>query len=236
MTPSFIQQPVAKAAITAVAVGALLLISFFAFEPAVVQGQDSSTFTVSTEVTGEISFTTAASDITMLPTIAGLTGGAASGTTNFAITTNNPAGYNVNISFASSTALEFNDGPESIPNLENTSVTGVLEDFDFGTGLDPNEAAFAYSIDAADHNDVVAKFTGTTSGCNTGTETTADGCWFLQSNASTDEQIINTSEATTASGDTFDIYFKAVVEANPDPTLPLGTYTATATLTATENP
>lgn len=221
---SVIKHPVVQALLTAAVALPLVTAAYFVLEPAVAVGQVSEDFTVSQEITGEISFEVAPVDVTMQPTIPGLTGGTATGSTPFTISTNNPAGYTVTIAFQDDAAMQYNDGGAEIPNL------GSDVQVDFTDGVGVNEAAFGFTVTGTS---TVSALLGTTS-CGSGDES-ADNCWVLPDNTSgTPYTIVDSSEATPAAGNENTVYFQVHVNENPDPSLPLGFYTATATLTATE--
>lgn len=210
-----------RAFVAAVTMVPLLLAGFLVFEPTVTTGQE--TFTIKQEILEEIAFTTAPQNIEMDTQLQGLTGGISNGSTTFAVTTNNATGYTVNINFASTTAMEHDTVLASIPNvgstvmpiLATTTVTG---------------SAFGYSLTGAN---IANTFTGTTGGCSTGSGTgDADACWYLQADATTEFTIVDSDNPTAGGGEPYDLYFRVVVDQNPVPALPEGTYTATATLTA----
>ncbi len=212
----------------------LVLASYFLFEPQVMIAQDSDvdTFTVRQQILGEIAFVTTATDVAMTPNISGLTGGISNGTATVAVRANNPTGYNMTIRFSSSTAMNREgSGGGFISNY--TPVTPGTPDLAFA--IPTGTAEFAYSVFPTDADDSVALFEVNTT-CNNGAGTpTAGSCWYNVPDASsTAVTIINRPDATVGSATTT-LTFKVGVDANPIPALPTGFYTATATLTATEN-
>jgi hypothetical protein len=217
--------PIVTSLASASVVFSLLLGMYFLFEPVVAFGQPTEEFTVTQEITGEIAFEVPPNDITMDDTIAGLTGGTANGSTSVRVSTNNPAGYTLDISFASTTAMEYDSGPASIPNF------GAVQ-FDMNSGtVGTNNAAFAFT---ASSSDVVSALRDSGSSCGSGTPS-IDQCWTLPADASTNFTLVNSTDSTLSAGQETEIAFRVVVNANPNPTLPIGFYTATATLTAAEN-
>jgi len=214
--------PVAAAMTGAVLTVAMVLISFVALEPAVTQGA-TDTFIVQQTITGEISFTTTATDVSMAPDIAGITGGYSSGTTTVAVATNNPNGYTLTLAFASSTAMIHANGVNEIPNYGSGSVTRL---FSVATG----EAGFAFT---ASSTNVVSALLDSGAACGSGSPSN-DTCWIMPSDATSGYTLVDRSSATDAAGEETEITFRVGVGANPSPALPLGLYTATATLTATE--
>lgn len=234
---TFLQgNPTINAIVAAVATITLLLVSFTAFEPVVAQGGDaaSSTFTVRQEITGEISFTSPPNNVTMEPEIAGLTGGTAFGTSTFAISTNNPTGYVVTIEFASITAMEQEAGSAYISNY--TPVGGV-PDYTFAIGGAGTAGEFGFTVNTIDPDDLDGNFNDNGSDtCGGGaTQGNPNTCWWNQADARGDVQIIDAGGPTIPTGATSTVVFQVQVPANPSPALPTGFYTATATLTATED-
>lgn len=222
---SIITHPVTQAVISAVVVLPLLTMLYFAFEPAVAVGQANEDFTVTQQIDGEIAFEVAPEDVTMDPAIPGLTGGTSNGSTTFAVSTNNPSGYTVDIQFADGEAMQYESGSGFIPNFG-----GTIE-FDFESNVAANAAAFGFSMDGP--NVVSNLQSDGTSECGSG-GSDPGSCWVLDSDASLGRTIVDSDSSTPSAGEAHDIYFRVHVNENPEPSLELGFYTATATLTATE--
>jgi len=214
--------------VAAVVASAVLMISFVAFEPTVGRAQTSE-FTVSQVITGEISFSTPASDVTLAPAIAGLTGGEGNGSTDVVVTTNNATGYNMTIAFSGSDAMQRDGGGGDIDNYV-TAGAGVA---DFAFDSAEVFGQFGYTVETAIANDVDPTFLDNGVTCGAGATHTADACWMDPDTVA--ETIVNTSVATPSSGATTTIKFRVDVPANPVPAISTGTYTATATLTALMN-
>ena len=221
------ENPIISALIATLLMVPLVLGMFLTLEPAVTLGQGPGPYdiTVTQEISDEISFSVAPQDVTMDDAIAGVTGGEANGSTTFAITTNNSLGYTVTIAFASTTAMEFNDGPEYIPNLGSTVIP------DFNATAVSGTSGFGYTITGPE---VISRLLGNTTSCGSGSAQ-SDACWELTTDATSATTIVDSSNASDAGGDSYDLYFRVVVDGNPNPALPEGFYTATATLTATNN-
>lgn len=216
------------AALSAVVVLSLLLAAFFSFEP-VVAGAVTDSFTVRQQVTTEISFITPAADIVMAPTIAGLTGGTANGTTTVAVNTNNSGGYTLDIHFASTTAMLAEVGTSSIPNYA-PAVAGT-PDYEFI--VPTNSAGFAYSVNAnTAAGDLATRFRNNGAACSAGAGSTLGKCWYNAANASSTVNIITRTTPTPSTGATTTIAFMVGIGANPSPAIATGWYNATATLTA----
>lgn len=211
-----------------------LVLSFvyFTVEPMVARGI-VDTFTVRQQITGEISFKTAPNDVVMTPSILGITGGTAHGTSTVAITTNNTTGYNMTIAFSTTTAMQGENIATDIDNY--TPAVGGTPDFTFA--VPAGDAEMAYTVDSVTTaGDIDARFKDNGSACNTGSGTTAGTCWYGAANATTPVTILNRTSATPGTGATSTIVFRVGVGANPSPALQNGFYTATATLTALTNP
>ena len=217
------------AATSAALVFSLALGLFFAFEPAVTLGQTDE-FTVQAQITGELAFVTTADDIVLAPAIAGLTGGFASGTTTVAVNTNNPAGYNMTIAFATITAMQAEVGTSTIPNY--APAAGADFDFIMAAG----EAGFGYSVFSNTNTaDTDSVFLNNGADCSSGSTGTLGKCWYNQADATAATNIINRTTPTPSTGATTTLAFRVGVGANPNPSLPAGFYTATTTLTIVNN-
>lgn len=206
---------------------ALGVMTFFAFEPSLSRGQE--VFTVSQTITDEISFVTAPSDVTMDGSIQGFTGGYATGSTMVIIRTNDAQGYRMTLAFSSTTAMS----ASSTAYINNYTPTTVnVPDFDWVTNSTGQAAEFGYTVLASTTAEADQSFLNNGSLCNTGSNGTLDKCWLNPS--TTAETIILTTQPTA--GSTSTIKFKVSVPNSPSPSLPTGTYVATGTLTATNNP
>lgn len=221
--------PIVLALIASVLASALVLMSFMMFEPAISHASTTSTFTVTQQITPEISFKTAATNVTMSPAIAGLTGGVSSGTTTAVVTTNNSIGYTMTIAFSTSTAMTRNGGGGVIANY--TPAAPGIPDYTFGSKIYGQFGYNAYST--TNGTDIATAFKNTGAACNSGSTSTAGKCWL--NGSTTAKQIVNRSTATLSSGATTSVAFKVLVPSNPNPSIPTGYYTATATLTIAVN-
>jgi hypothetical protein len=202
-------------------------ITFVLFEPHITFSQtlqDTSEFTISQEITGENSFLVEPTDVTMSGSIGGLTGGQATGTTQFVVRSNNAGGYYVEINFSQPT------GPSM-----RSEVTGDATILDYVAGAtEPTKGyvanaapQFAYTVtsDILGHTDQ-SFFHDAGPNCNTGGDQ-ASTCWKAPSFAPF-RIVDNGGPAPT--GATSTILFDVTVPAGADPAPVAEIYTATATL------
>ena len=119
----------------------------------------------------------------------------------------------------------------SVINNYTPAVAGTA-DYNFVANGAGGASEFAYTVNSSSSLDAAARFLSSGSACGSGSEE-ADRCWYNPS--STAETIINRSNAAP-SGATSTIKFLVSVPSTPNPALEADTYTATGTLTATNNP
>lgn len=226
--------PVVEATLAALVTVGMLLSLYVVFEPLASRAATTTDqFTVSQTINNEISFSTTATDVTMVGSLNGLTGGMSTGTTQVIVKTNNALGYNMTISFASSSygtaAMNRNGGGGDIEDY--TPASAGVPDFTFGT---ETFGQLAYTISASTTADLDQTFRNNGSACNnnSGGDVVAS-CWYNPS--TTAETIVNRTTATSASGEGTMVHFRVHIPNNPTPAIPSGTYTATATLTAVTN-
>ena len=217
--------------IAAVLISLLGVATFFAFEPSVGRSQVNDTFLVTQSITDEISFLVTATDVSMVSSIAGLTGGAATGTTLVVVRSNDSSGYNMTLTFSSSTAMNQNSGTGYINNY--TPAVATVPDFVWADNSTGQASEFGYTVMASTSADLDQSFKNDTSVCNAGSNSTIYRCWMSPS--TTPETIVNRTTATGNGGATTTLIFRVNVPNAPSPALPSGTYTATGTLTATNN-
>ena len=222
MNLSTIKQNLSHSLMFATSAMVMLTLSFTLLEPTVTRAI-TNTFIVTQSITAEISFLATSSAVTMVGSIAGITGGNATGTTQVVVQTNSAGGYNMTLSFSGTPAMRGNA----------TGNTGII---DYGTSSIPtfnfvasSSAVFAYRVSATTTSDVAQAFLNNGTSCNAGAASTANTCWMGPS--TTPMTIINRTVAATTSATTT-IQFRVNVPNNPTPSLQSDTYTATATLTA----
>lgn len=184
-------------------------------------------FTITQDVTGEISFLTPATDIT-LASIPGLTGGTSSGQTQVVVLTNDSSGYTMTIKASGTPAMQGISQGGTIADY--TSASASIPDYTYSV---PSGAEFAYSVSASTTADLAQKFLDNGSNtCNTGSADTSGStsCWYGLSTTAT--STINRTSETAASGATTTIFFQLTIAGGA---VPEDTYRATTTLTATAN-
>ncbi|MCA9356971.1 hypothetical protein H6784_02340 [Candidatus Nomurabacteria bacterium] len=205
----------------------LLCASFFLAEPMISYGDEvAPDFRIRQTITDETSFLVYPSNVTMAGSISGVTGGNATGTTDFVVQSNNSTGYYVEIAF------ENNGTPEAM--IGDNDASEALRDYSSDVGGEPSfgftastAAQFAYTVTSATIGDTDPSFHNNGAVCNNDTSETAETCW--KSPATTAFRIVDrTTSAVT--GATSTIQFKVNVPSGALPVPTAQTYTATATL------
>jgi hypothetical protein len=160
----------------------------------------------------------ASADVTLSPSIPGVSGGTSNGSTTVTVTTDSSAGYSLSIAAATAPAMQ--KGSDTIADYTPATAD---PDFTFTTGA--ADAHFGYTPEGSD---VAQRFKDNGSSCNTGGTNTSLACWDGLS--TTEEVISSTAGPNHPAGATTTVYFRvgvggSVVQAP-------GTYVATTTLTA----
>ncbi len=233
MSTSHIFNAVGTSLVTALLIMVLLAMSFFSFEPTVGRAI-SSEFVVTQQITNEISFVATTSATTMVGSIAGLTGGYATGTNLTVVNTNNATGYNMTIAFPTTTSGRAMQASSSayIDDYIPAGGAPTSTDFAFTDPTAGTAARFGYTVRASTTGEVTSFFMNNGSACFAGTNETDNRCWARPS--TTPVTIISSSAPSNSSTST--IKFRVAVPSNPSPALPAAFYYATGTLTATVNP
>ena len=159
----------------------------------------------------------APSAVIMTPSLPGVTGGEANGSTTVTVTTDNTAGYQLTIASSQSPALV--SGANSIADY--TPVGNP--DFSFTTTA--IDSHFGYSPSGTD---VSSRFKDNGASCGIGGLETNLACWDGLS--TTDEAIAYRTSANSPSGSTTTVNFRVGIGSSVSQIQ--GVYTATTTLTA----
>ena len=156
-------------------------------------------------------------NITLVPNIPTTGGGNADGVATFVVTTDNLAGYTMNIVAAATPALNSgaNNFPDYIPG-------GANPDFTFTTPA--ASSRFGFSPEGVD---ITARYKDNGAGCNIGALDTVSACWDPLS--TTPRTIVTRNTPNGPSGTQTDIRFHAASGALN--TQAAGSYVATTTIT-----
>lgn len=119
--------------------------------------------TVSTTISMSVS-----GNVSLLPSIGGLSGGSAYGSTDILVSTNNSTGYSLQLAATSSPALTL--GVNSFADY----VTTVVDVPDFSWSIANTSSAFGFS---ASGDDVASAFLSNGSACNVGVVHNSAACW-----------------------------------------------------------
>ena len=161
---------------------------------------------------------TAVPDVVMAPSLGGLTGGVATGSTAFSVTTDSAAGYTVTINAQNSPAMR-----SGVNTIADYVPTGAVPDFAFTT--DPTDAHFAYSPEGAD---IAVRFQDAGSVCGVLGSDTSNRCYDGLS--TTPVEIVRRTTSNHPLGATTTLRF--AVGLGGSVAVPQGMYQATTTITA----
>lgn len=233
MSRSHLLNAFSTALVLALVATLLLATSFFSLEPTVGRAITTN-FVVSQQITSEISFVATTSATSMVGSIAGLTGGYATGTNMTVVNTNNATGYSMTVAFPTTTSGRAMQASSTayIDDYIPAGGAPTSTDFAFTDPTTGTASRFGYTVRASTTGEVSSYFRNDGSNCNTGSSETDNRCWARPS--STPVTIINSSAPNA--GSTTTIKFRVAVPSNPSPALPTAFYYATGTLTATVNP
>jgi hypothetical protein len=160
---------------------------------------------------------TAASSVSLSPSIPGISGGISNGSTTVTVTTDSPSGYTLTILASQNPAMQ--KGADTIADY----TPGGAPDYTFVTN--PADAHLGYSPSGVD---IVSRFRDNGVSCNVGTDDTPLACWDgLSTSAATVAQRTSSNQPL---GSTTTVFFRVGVGGSVFKAS--GTYTATTTLTA----
>ncbi len=160
-------------------------------------------------------------NVTLSPSILTTGGGTSTGAATWTVITDNLAGYTMNIRASSSPALQ-----SGVNSFANYIPAGAAPDFTFTT-----PSATSYFGFSPESTDLPQRYKDNGTTCNTGALDTASACWDPVSTTAT--TIASRTTANNPSGTATTIRFRA--ESGVSNTQPVGTYTATSTLTLIAN-
>ena len=156
--------------------------------------------------------------VNLSPSLGGITGGMATGSSLVVITTDDPAGYQLLYSSQNSPAMQ--SGANTILDY---LPSGAGPDFLFATTS--NKAQFAFSPEGLD---IAARYKDNGSICGAGSSDTTDRCW--DGLATSSRVISQRASANHPLGNSTNIKFRLNIGTGA--VVPQGLYTATTTLTA----
>jgi len=210
-------------------VSLLITLNYFIFEPEIIKGA-ADTIVVTQVVTAETAISTPV-DVSMSGSIAGVTGNLGAPTTGsvaWTISSNNSFGFQMTLAASTNPALRL-DGTYNFSDYSPASAG--TPDYSW-TSPAASAAEFGYTVEPATAADTIAKFMDNgVDTCNSGTNNTANKCWYNFSSI-TPETVINRSSNTSSGGEVETVRFQAESNAKY---LSSGNYTATITATVTDN-
>lgn len=156
-------------------------------------------------------------NVTMSPSIPGLTGGISNGNTNMTVTTDNPAGYTTTISAEGEPALQ-----NSYASFSDYSPAGAVPDYAF-TNASTN-SSFAFTVEGGD---IATRYKNSGAVCGVGGSDDADACW--DGLATTTKTIALRNSNNNPAGTVTTLKFRAA--SGSSHVQPDGVYTATTTIT-----
>jgi hypothetical protein len=159
-----------------------------------------------------------AADVALTPSIGGITGGTAYGSSTVTVITDNPAGYTLSIAASSNPAMQ-----KGIDTISNYIPVGAAPDYVFTVGA--SQARFGFSPEGVD---IVQRFKDDGAVCNVGSGNTSLSCW---DGISTSQTIIaSKTSANHPAGSTTSVRFAVGIGGSVGQAE--GSYVATTTLTA----
>lgn len=127
------------------------------------------------------------SDVTLTPSIPGVTGGTANGSATWTVITDDPAGYQMTITSSTTPALK-----SGLNTFADYTLAGSDPDYTFSVAAADSEFAFT-----PEGTDILARYKDNGSACNTGSGDTADKCWDpLSTSATTIAQSLSSNHPT----------------------------------------
>lgn len=222
-----------KAAVYALVGGSTILAmvaaTFVLAEPVIGHGQsDTSTFTIQQTITDESSFLVNPSPVAMVGSINGVTGGNATGTTQFVVQSNNSAGYYVEIAFFDNAGAEAMYGDDTGDEALRDYSGDVAGEPSYGYTAS-SAAQFAYTVTSSTTADTDQSFLNNGVACNAGGNQFPTGSYCWKAPAVAGFRIVDRDSSAT-NGATSTLTFDVEVPSGAVPVPQAETYTATATL------
>ncbi len=158
-------------------------------------------------------------DVTMDPSLPGLTGGVSNGSTTVTVITDSPSGYRLTFESEGDPAMQRDGGGGTILNY----IPGGVSDYTFATAA--TQAHFGFSPEGAD---IVQSFLDNGGVCGVGVLDTALSCWDGVS--TTAVTVSEGAGSNHPNGATTTLNFRVGIGGSAG--VIAGTYTATTTVTA----
>lgn len=162
-------------------------------------------------------YVTPASNVTMSPSIPGLTGGTSNGQTSLTVSTDNPAGYETKIKAEDSPALN-----TSYDNFADYVPAGANPDYAFSNSA--SNSSFAFTPEGSD---IASRYKNSGASCGVGSDDDANACWDGLSTS--DRTIAIRNSSNMPAGTVTTLKFRA--ESGSSHVQADGVYTATTTIT-----
>ncbi len=157
-------------------------------------------------------------NVSLTPSLGGLTGGESDGSVSVVVLTDNPAGYELTLFSQNSPTMQ-----SVLDNIADyIPISNPLPDFSFTTTA--TDAHFGFSPEG---NDIVSEYRDNGLVCGSGSSDTVSSCW---TGLTTAEKVIARGTANQPSGATTTVLFRVGI--GNDASVLAGTYIATTTLTA----
>lgn len=219
-----------KTAVATLSAVVFILCFYYTSMPTLIKAYNNSqTFNVSVAVTTEIDIS-APGNVTMTPTIAGMSGNygnPASGSATFTVTATETGGFDLKI-FASQTNALYLDGSSYFSDYAPT-LAGT-PDYSWRSPA-TSDGWFGYSITAGTAADADQKYKYSGTDCGVGSSQSGSFCW-MGFTTTPGNRVIHRTTATGAGGEVETINFRAESNAK---FLKEGTYSASVTATASMN-
>jgi hypothetical protein len=160
----------------------------------------------------------AISNVVMAPSLGGLTGGTATGSTAFSVTTDSAAGYTTTIRASTSPAMQ-----SGVNTIADYVPAGAAPDFLFTT--DPTDVHFGYTVEGTD---IALRFQDSGGACGVVGSDIQSRCWDGLS--TTPVEILRRTSGNHPGGATTTLRFSVGLGGSVG--VPAGQYQATTTITA----